>query len=271
MPRRRLIEEKFQKLLGLELSPRDRSFIESLHRYYQGKGTLTSGRRYHLGQMENKYSAEEVQKRAEKIESCVVRGKLQEMVDGNLPVALSDFDKKAVFSLHEKLHDRGDLSEKQIKLAEKIWDRYQPEALEAADEWASEYRTNFKEVAIEVARYYSGSGYFQGLSTKILDNPDYVPVERVLRKMIDNKYAEKVIRAYKEDPIYPVGSIVVPRQRKISSPTFYLILRTNAAAIRSACKGAKMYEVLVIEKNQKIFIEERRLKWAKGQRPKKSA
>lgn len=132
---------------------------------------------------------------------------------------------------------------------------------------SDEYKTNLD----IVCGYYSRSGgYFRRLiqahtSGETLNKGQY-------DKIVNNKYAQKVITAINTDPIFVKGSLVDFRatheethnedgtRRVYKQAPMGLLILSNDAPIVSACKGAKRYKVVPIGDNEPFYIEERWLK-----------
>jgi len=154
-------------------------------------------------------------------------------------------------------------------LIEQARERYDPTIVSDWVEFtkSEEYKANLD----LVCDYYSRSGgYFRKLINQ------YRQGERLTKQQYDkivlNKYAQKVITATNEDPIFVVGSLVdfrssysatsdVDGRRDVykNAPSGLLILSNNAPII-SACKGAKRYKVVPIGHNEPFYVEERYLK-----------
>lgn len=133
-----------------------------------------------------------------------------------------------------------------------------------------------------VSKYYKGSGgYFRHYINRVdrgvkLDEHSY-------NRFVNNKYASKVLTAYRATPIFPVGSLVDFRAhngtdvRKATAKTeggglIYkkapqgMLVLSNTECIISACKGAKRYKVVCIGESVPFWIEERYLKKRKKKR-----
>ena len=128
-----------------------------------------------------------------------------------------------------------------------------------------------------VCDYYTRTGaYFRNYITRVergekLDAHSY-------SRFVENKYASKVLSAYKDDPSFAVGSLVDFRASSQATsdadgvgaiykkaPQGMLVL-SNTEPILSACKGAKRYKVVCIGDNVPFWTEERYLKSRKKKR-----
>ena len=91
-------------------------------------------------------------------------------------------------------------------------------------------------------------------------------------KIVGNKYAQKVLVAHQDAPVFLTGSLVDFRasheetidergiKRVYKRAPMGLLILANNAPIVSACKGAKRYKVVPIGNNEPFYVEERWLK-----------
>ena len=129
------------------------------------------------------------------------------------------------------------------------------------------------------AEYYRGSGYFRDLVEKILTEPDYIPTSPALySKFVDNKFASKVLEAYRAEPKFPVGSLATLRAKRSNGylaenghapwcDVNVMVLSTNEPIVSSA-RGCKRYRCVMVGSNVTLFCEERDLKKMKGGKKK---
>lgn len=121
-----------------------------------------------------------------------------------------------------------------------------------------------------IRTYYNSQGYFQGIFSRGIDNISYAEWERVS----SNKYATKVIKAYKGEPKFKVGELVSLRANRectkfkyganakfnswnVSNSISKVLILSNTEPIVTARKGAKRYKVAPIGGNgQPFWIEE---------------
>ena len=120
---------------------------------------------------------------------------------------LSERDRKFAESLQRQFDDQGKLSPKQVECVEKMEQRYSPASVLKREKWAQSYKSEHRETALIVARYYRTTQYFRDLATKILLEEDFIPTERQFVALTKNKYAKKAIATATEPPAYPAGSI----------------------------------------------------------------
>ena len=121
------------------------------------------------------------------------------------------------------------------------------------------------------AEYYKANPpYFGDAATRILSNPDYVPTEKLYRKMVENKYVQRALANANETAKFPVGTMVMVRdsksvQGRISRYRGQLAVVVECSEdVRSATKGSRNMVVLPVGGTETILTEERYLKRAKA-------
>lgn len=120
---------------------------------------------------------------------------------------LSEKDRSFAESLKRQFEDGGKLSPKQIECVERMEQRYSPTSVLKREKWAQSYKSDHRETALIVARYYRTTSYFRDLASKILLEEDFVPTEKQFDAIAKNKYALKAIATATEPPAFPVGSL----------------------------------------------------------------
>jgi hypothetical protein len=252
------------------ISSRDKTFAESLLRFYTSKRRLTAGRARCVKQLEDRYSPEKLAAALEKGAPMLER--LNAVCERTEP---SSWGRGFVNSLQGQIMAGRELSEKQIKTLEKIEAENSDEAIKARDTWKLDYRyeadpawsARHSKVAEVAARYYKAAGYFQGLVNSILTDDGFVPTVEQYNKITKNKFAVKVLTAHFADPKFAPGSLVqfgatAPSAlRRIKVPC--VVISSNGGPIVSAAKGAKVYSVLPMGSAKTLLCEERHLKKAR--------
>jgi hypothetical protein len=245
------------------VSSRDQGFAESLLSSYSRRGSLSAGRKRCLLQLEERYSAENLAKAAEN----PIHERLAAAASR---VAVGTWDQGFVESVTEQVKSGRQLSERQLEILTKIEARYSPEAIEQASTWRNTYLNSQKlrHDAKIVAEYYNNVGYFSDLATSILDKEDFVPTEKQYKAITGNKYAQKILKAWYDEPKYEVGSYVYFRdtspgsvRKGIKGPC--VVVKTNANAPTTAARGTKVYQVLPFSLPTPVLVEERYLKKAR--------
>ena len=200
----------------------------------------------------------------------------------SLPVC-TGWDRGFLESIMEQL-DRGrKLSVKQNDMLGKVLDRNTPEQQKVHDAWEGVYKEKYAEKAFVLAKYYSRQSYYREMANTILSNE--VPERTRFMRMLENKYAKKVLSEYEATPKYELGSLVTGRanfdqyavdygtpkgQREIPwlhrKTCVENFLKRGALVVAvddkifSAAKGAKRYKVLPIGSPTAFFVEERFIK-----------
>ena len=170
----------------------------------------------------------------------------------------SQFDKKYTLSV------------KQIETVQKIAAKFSPEAIREREAWYESF-TDFQKENLRVcADYYKGTGYYRDLVERVLTDSNFVPSPKQYKMMCENKYAEKVLDAYRAEPKFPVGSLATLRKYRSNgymaitgAPMWadinVLVLATNEPIVSSA-KGCKRYKCMVVGGTDTFYCEERDLK-----------
>ena len=157
------------------------------------------------------------------------------------------------------------LTVRQFEALKKVADRFSPEKKAAREDWAANYDEEKRKIAKICAEYYlANPPYFRDLSEQILANDEFVPTERQYAAMCQNKYAERVLTATLAESLYEDGTFIAARAGKrlwTGAPAVpAVVIRTNAAPVRRAAKGAKLYEVLPVGCAEVIVVCESDIK-----------
>jgi len=255
------------------ISSRDKTFAESLLRFYTSKRRLTAGRARCVKQLEDRYSPEKLAAALEKGAGMLER--LNAVCERTEP---SSWARGFINSLQGQVMAGRELSDKQIPILEKIEAENSDEALTTRATWKRDYRAGVDadwstapvKVAEIAARYYKSAGYFQGLVHSILNDDGFVPTIEQYNKITKNKFAVKVLNAHYAPQKFAAGSLV---QYSATAPgrvragggnqTPMVVIQANAAPVTSAAKGAKIYKVLPVGCATTRLVEERHLKKAR--------
>jgi hypothetical protein len=162
------------------------------------------------------------------------------------------------------------LSDRQVETVQKIAGKFSPAAIQERKAWYESFTDAQRETMRVCADYYKGTGYYKDLVHSILSNSEFVPSPKQYKMLCENKYAEKVLDAYRSEPKFPVGSLAT--LRKIRSNGYMaisgapawtdinvLVLTTNEPIVSSA-KGAKRYKCMIVGGTDTFYCEERDLK-----------
>ena len=162
------------------------------------------------------------------------------------------------------------LSDRQVETVQKIAGKFSPAAIQERKAWYESFTDAQRETMRVCADYYKGTGYYKVLVHSILSNSEFVPSPKQYKMLCENKYAAKVLDAYRSEPKFPVGSLAT--LRKIRSNGYMaisgapawrdinvLVLATNEPIVSSA-KGAKRYKCMIVGGTDTFYCEERDLK-----------
>lgn len=187
-------------------------------------------------------------------------------------------------SICEQITKGRTLSDRQKVVCYKILKENNEEAQESLANWHEEYNTKFKSLGYKISSYYQaqGGGYYGNVSAPVLDGK--VPERRAFLKMINNKYAKKVIAEIERKPRFSTDDHIIPNSKFLtgysatnrmictrSGQLPYKEIRESFKArggiilgvdekIVSAAKGSKRYLVLPFGATEVYLVEERYLK-----------
>ena len=197
----------------------------------------------------------------ERIEKVAARG----------TTTLTDWERSFLGSLRDSAKKWGRLTGKQHDVFQRIERKSNPEHIAARKKWSESFTPAMRENLRFAAEYYKANPpYFSDAATRILSNPDYVPTEKLYRKMVENKYVQRAIANANEAAKFPVGTMVMVRdsksvQGRISRYRGQLAVVVECAkSVRSATKGSRNMTVLPVGGTETIQTEERYLKRAKA-------
>ena len=237
------------------LSNRDRVFAASLLAHYQKRRSLTSGRRQWVDRLEA--MAEEIKNRDPSEYDALVA----DIEDVMTRVESNGWSADFLASIRDQAKRVGArLSPRQQELFDKIKSENTPEMVGRRGRWAQEYRTHHLETATVLAHYYFQTGYWTQMARNIIEQDDYVPPMDKFEKMRGNKFATKVLDAWRADPKYPVGTSVIERAGMTNRLKKGGMVLSTTEPIVSAAVGCKRYLVLPYDSPEPVFLEERCVK-----------
>ena len=169
-------------------------------------------------------------------------------------------------SIKDHWISRGYLTSGQQRSMEKIESRFSPQEKEKFEKWKEEYLKSYKKEAKIVAHYYVEAGYYVTSARKVLRDDSYIPTEKQYKRMVENKYAQKILTATYATPKFDIDQIVQIRS-KVSSAYEWRNLKgyenrlafviANDLPIVNAVKGAKRYRILPMGSVELLEIDER--------------
>jgi len=214
--------------------------------------------RQYAGYSQARYTPTPVQEnpllaaRLEKIKKEVTNPKTKEFL-----ISLSDFFLK-----------KGGLTERQLASFEKIESRFSPHEQAKLVLWENEYRKQHLNDAKIIAEYYMRTGYYTTIATNIITDDKFVPGQAEYSRMVNNKYAMKVLEAFKAIPRFEKNTKVQLRAtvgntgyeynlRSLRSRICFVL--ANDLPIRNATAGAKRYKVLPMGASEPVEVDEKHL------------
>lgn len=250
------------------ITPRDRTFCESLLAHYNKKKYMSAGRARCVRDLEARYANKPTVNSNLLAEVTELRSRI---ADG------SSWDAGFMDSVIGQINAGRDLSEKQAATVAKVNSRYSTEALAALDAFAEQYRESaeMQECFGIMVAYYKKNGYYGNIVSRVVEG--FVPTKKQYDALCTNKYATKILAGWTSEPKYPAGTMAMMRSTGHSAAWRaagngklpVVIVASNSRAPSSACKGNKIYKVLPVGCAQTFEVEERDLK--KHRNPAKKA
>ena len=180
---------------------------------------------------------------------------------------MTDWERKFVGSILESAKVWGRLTAKQHGLYQNIESRLDPANIAARDAWNNSWDEEKRAAIIFAANYYKANPpYFSDAATRILNDSNYVPGEKLYRKMVENKYVQRAKVNASSGALYEPGSMVTVRDsRSVGGAAWnhrgkdVIILSCQAEHV-SAVKGTREYTVLPVGCVEPFTTQERYLK-----------
>ena len=183
---------------------------------------------------------------------------------------LSDWERNFLGSLLDSAKKWGRLTGKQHDVFQRIEKKSDPKHIAARKVWDNNFTDEMREKLKFAAEYYKANPpYFSDAADRILSNPDYLPTEKLYRKMVENKYVQRALSNANEAAKFPPGTMAMVRdsaqvQGHICAYRGKLVMVVECAGkVRSATKGSRRLTVLPVGGMETIKTEERFLKNAK--------
>ena len=183
---------------------------------------------------------------------------------------LTDWERNFLGSLLDAAKKWGRLTAKQHDVLQRIEKKLDPEVQAARQSWNEAWNEDKRDAALFAANYYKANPpYYSDAAERILTDENYIPSEKLFRKMVENKYVQRAIDHANSTPLYEVGSLVTVRNNRNIGGTVYrlrgqdVLVLDVQQSVTSATKGARQYTVLPIGAAHPVVTEERWLKRAK--------
>tara|TARA_R110000803_G_scaffold63075_2_gene123622 strand:- start:305 stop:1120 length:816 start_codon:yes stop_codon:yes gene_type:complete len=249
-----------------------RSFVESLQKQYTSKKTLSPGQRSALGRIEEQLTAAPTS----------IDPKQESFLDDLIYRANKACDEWSVdfaTSVKGQLLMGRELSSRQKEILIKLADRHSDASIAQRDCWTANFTSEMRQKMKIAAGYYlANPPYFGELARNAIDNDLFIPSEKAYRKMVENKYASRVIESSLAEAKFKAGSHVMLRSTAHSSVSFYssdkgvtsrkgklgMVVKPDAKPVSNAARGSKIYSVLFFGEKGAVTVEERWLKKGKA-------
>ena len=179
---------------------------------------------------------------------------------------LTDWERSFLGSLLDSAKKWGRLTAKQHEVYQRIERKTDPAHQKAVADWRSGFTEEMRTSAVFAANYYKANPpYFGDAAERILNDSNYIPSEKLYRKMVENKYVQRAMQNAKTAPLYTVGSMVTVRDSQGVVGPIRNYRGKDAVVLEaqdnlSATKGARIYKVLPVGAAQAIVTQERYIK-----------
>ena len=196
----------------------------------------------------------------ERIEKVAARG----------VTVMTDWERSFLGSLRESANKWGRLTVKQHDTLQRIEKKTDPKNIAARKKWIESFTPAMREDLKFAAEYYlANPPYFGDAARRILAEDDYVPTEKLYRKMVLNKYVQRALDNASQVPKFTVGTMAMVRNsQNVPFPSSKLrgklvMIVECEEDVRCATKGSRKIKVLPVGGIETIETEERYLKKAK--------
>jgi len=180
---------------------------------------------------------------------------------------LNDSSRSFAKSLLESTKKWGRLSPKQWSAFERMEARFDPKVIAERQNWTDSWTDEkAKNLRVAAEYYLQNPPYFGEIAAKIVSDEAYVPSAKLYRKMVENKYVQKVLATCASEPVFAIGSLVKVRKtsRNHRLRDRIAMVVDNNGEVKTSAKGGKTYTILPFGGSNTIQIEERWLKRHRG-------
>lgn len=184
--------------------------------------------------------------------------------------SLTDWERNFLASLLDSAKKWGRLSGKQHQVLQRIEKKMDPNVQAARRKWNDGFTPAMREKLKFAAEYYKANPpYFSDAASRILSDSNYIPPEKLYRKMVENKYVQRAFANSNAAPRFAPGSMATVREsdsvqgaiRRFRGQLVMVIEADDSP--RTAVKGGRRVAVLPVGSTTTILTEERYLKNAK--------
>ena len=145
--------------------------------------------------------------------------------------------------------------------------RFDPKVIAERQNWTDSWTDEkAKNLRVAAGYYLQNPPYFGEIAAKIVSDETYVPSAKLYRKMVENKYVQKVLATCASEPVFAIGSLVKVRKtsRNHRLRDRIAMVVDNNGEVKTSAKGGKTYTILPFGESNTIQIEERWLKRHRG-------
>ena len=180
--------------------------------------------------------------------------------------SLTDWERNFLSSLLESANKWGRLTAKQHEVFQRIEKKSDPAFQSARKAWNESWTPEKRTKLVFAANYYKANPpYYGDVAERILNDSNYIPSEKLYRKMVENRYVQRAMANAAATPLYAVGTMVTIRN-SMSNPTRASLRGQDVLVVDveqdvlHATKGTRSYTVLPIGAGETLVIQERWLK-----------
>jgi len=217
------------------------------------------GRRYMQARTPRQSNPELV----ERIEKTAARG----------TSVLTSWERNFLGSLLDSAKKWGRLTAKQHEVFQRIEKKTDPEVQAAIRSWRENFTPEMREQLVFAANYYKANPpYYGEVSERILTDENYMPSEKLFRKMVQNRYVQRAMVNAIVNPRFTVGSMAKVRDNNLTRDyrgrmapyrNQMVVIIEVAEEVMNAAKGTRQITVLPVGSTETIITEERCLKSAR--------
>ena len=181
---------------------------------------------------------------------------------------LSDWERNFLQSLRDSASRYGRLTERQHDVFKRIENKTDPAQIKARNAWSDNFTPEMRDMLVFAAKYYKANPpYFGDAADRILADNNYMPSEKLYRKMVENKYVQRAMKNSVTPPKFEVGSMVTVRNSQAIRHLNTSRVRGKDAIViaveeqvNNATKGSRKITILPVGAILPVITEERWLK-----------
>ena len=181
---------------------------------------------------------------------------------------LSDWERNFLQSLRDSASRYGRLTERQHDVFKRIENKTDPAQIKARNAWRDNFTPEMRDMLVFAAKYYKANPpYFGDAAARILADNNYMPSEKLYRKMVENKYVQRAMKNSVTAPKFEVGSMVTVRNSQAIRHFETSRVRGKDAIViaveeqvNNATKGSRKITILPVGAILPVITEERWLK-----------